>query len=245
MLKNKKILLVESNTVNRLLISATLSERGAFVQIIASEEQLEELNLGEDIDMAIVDLHFAGANGLSIVKKMVAKKGEQFPVFGMTNNVDEFKAKQPSFSKICTLLSKPFSIDDFIEQSRVNSVEEGSQDITMGQDLYSLDKIRGMSRGNESFVERMVAIFVDDIPKSMEKILTATKENDYSKIKAAVHRMKPSLKMMSINSIEKEVEKLEHICAEMTLLDEVPSLVAKIEKVLKSVVQSLMQSTEN
>lgn len=105
--------------------------------------------------------------------------------------------------------------------------------------LYSISKIEGMSRGNDDFVKRMIEIFVDDIPKSLDKITQALSEENYAIIKAAVHRIKPSLKMMSVNSIEQDVEKLETYCAESLSLDEVPALVARIEEVLLSVVTQL------
>lgn len=239
MLKNKKILLVESNTVNRLLISSVLSESGAYVQIIASEEQLEELNLGEEIDIAIIDLHFEGANGLSILKKMVVRKGSDFPVFGMTNSIEEISDMQPNINKLCTLLEKPFSIEKFkqliVQKSLLGDTNNGN----LEDELFSLSKIKDMSRGNESFVDRMVGIFVDDIPKSMDKILVAMENKDYAIIKAGMHRIKPSLKMMCINSIENDVEKLEYNCEQMVSLEDVPFLVSKINNVLSRVVESM------
>lgn len=239
MLKNKKILLVESNSVNRLLISSVLSESGAYVQIIASEEQLEEFNLGEEIDIAIIDLHFEGANGLSILKKMVVRKGGDFPVFGMTNSIEEIKVMQPNIDKLCTLLEKPFSIENFKQLINKNSLKVGLTHESLEEELFSLVKIEDMSRGNESFVQRMIGIFVDDIPKSMDKILLAMENKDYSIIKAGIHRIKPSLKMMCINSIESDVEKLEYNCEQMVSLEDVPFLVSKINNVLIRVVESM------
>lgn len=93
---------------------------------------------------------------------------------------------------------------------------------------YDLSKLTAMSGGNTAFVEKMVHTFLSLAPNSIEDINNALSAADYPKLKAAAHKLKPSLDFMGIGSLAQDIRILENYAANLQNLDQIPTLVKTI-----------------
>jgi len=100
--------------------------------------------------------------------------------------------------------------------------------------LTSLDYLKKVSLNNEAFIKEMITIFLRQTPQLLEALKDASNKEDWVAFRAIVHKLKPSLQMMGINSalplipliertskLEKEIDlfpqRLEQLCHICTL----------------------------
>jgi HPt (histidine-containing phosphotransfer) domain-containing protein len=122
----------------------------------------------------------------------------------------------------------------------VTSVAMASDELTKSTVLYDLSTLDEMSRGNKVFYDKMINIFIDSSASTITDIQKALEANDYERVAKLVHRMKPSILNLNINSIVDEVKYLEQINASVDL-DKVNQAIGKLFSTLNSVRESLLK----
>ena len=56
--------------------------------------------------------------------------------------------------------------------------------------LYNLNQLREIASGNEEFVDKMVALFLEMTPELLNRIASGLQLQDWDEVKAAAHKMK-------------------------------------------------------
>ncbi|MFI0491114.1 Hpt domain-containing protein [Flavobacterium sp.] len=77
--------------------------------------------------------------------------------------------------------------------------------------LYDLQLIHKMCRGNEEKVAEMVEVFIDQVSQFIQEIMSAYSEKDFSRIKSLVHKTKPTLTYFGTITLEKELLYIEDL----------------------------------
>ena len=102
------------------------------------------------------------------------------------------------------------------------------------EQLYDLSLIDKMCRGNQQQIEKMIHAFISQTSESMEDLKLAGAKNDLLKMKAIVHKIKPSFTYYGTVTLEKEMKILEaFILGEF----EISELEIKIDAVVKLAAQ--------
>jgi len=106
--------------------------------------------------------------------------------------------------------------------------------------LFDLTNIKSLSRGDQSFVNKMIEIFIEHTPTSIQEIKAAYKKDDFTTISKIAHRMKPSIDNMGIFSLKNPIRELES-SAKMEEIDKnkIASLIDIIENTLIKVIKEL------
>ncbi|MGK7393132.1 MAG: Hpt domain-containing protein [Candidatus Cyclobacteriaceae bacterium M3_2C_046] len=107
--------------------------------------------------------------------------------------------------------------------------------------LYDLSYIIETSRGNTDFVKKMIDLFIFITPESVQKIKQALRENDLDTIAKTAHKIKPSIKSLSINSLIDDIVKLEKCQKDPLKQNEINQIVQHLEDKVGKVVVGLMQ----
>ena len=98
------------------------------------------------------------------------------------------------------------------------------------EQLYDLLLIDKMCRGNEKQIEKMILAFISQTSKSIEDLKLAGTKNDLLKMKAIVHKIKPSFTYYGTVKLEKEMKILEaEILGEYKMSDLVLKINALVE----------------
>ncbi|OIP48525.1 MAG: hypothetical protein COZ16_13020 [Flavobacteriaceae bacterium CG_4_10_14_3_um_filter_31_253] len=105
--------------------------------------------------------------------------------------------------------------------------------------LYDLQIIHQMCRGNHDQVEKMVAVFIIEVSKTIGDIESALSEKDFSRIKNLAHKVKPTLNYFGTVSLEKEVIEVESLLSKDFNINELQSKIATISDISKKVVDQL------
>ena len=73
--------------------------------------------------------------------------------------------------------------------------------------LYNLDKLEAM--GNQSFTDKMISLFIQNIPLDLDKIEKALYEHDFDLVSSIAHKIKPSAAYVCTNSVFEDVKSVE------------------------------------
>lgn len=92
-----------------------------------------------------------------------------------------------------------------------------------------------------AFVEKMVHTFLSLAPQSIADINSASAELDYPKLKAAAHKLKPSLDFMGIGNLAQDIRLLESYAGNLQNLDAIPALVKNISETCLTACEEMKQ----
>ncbi len=109
----------------------------------------------------------------------------------------------------------------------------------MEDKLYSLDQLESLASGDTAFVNKMVDMFIQMAPESVDRMVTALAENDLEDLGAAAHKVKPSIDMMGIVSLKQKIRNLEQWGKNRTNMDMISPLLDDVINTLNDVVQQL------
>jgi len=240
-LKNYKIVLAEDDFTTQILSKGILSELQADVTVVENGKQLINLLKVETFDLILIDLGLPEMDGFQAIleiKKQNLSTSKIIIITGEERN-EEYDLLFEQYD--LPVLRKPLDPNHLLKiiLDQEKQIANQNPSLSKNETLYSLEKLEELSRGKKEFVDRMVDLFKQEIPKAINQINEMLAKEDYERIRALVHRVKPSIKMMCVTSIEKEVQQLENYAGNQSDLDKIPALVNHISLVCNKVVASL------
>jgi HPt (histidine-containing phosphotransfer) domain-containing protein len=108
---------------------------------------------------------------------------------------------------------------------------------------YDLTEIKAMCDDNISFLERLVAVFMETLKTELANVKQGAAEGDWDMVGKAAHKIKPSLIHFSITSLKETISGLEHY--ENSDAAHLKTLVAKLEEVITDVLINLKAEFPN
>jgi HPt (histidine-containing phosphotransfer) domain-containing protein len=105
--------------------------------------------------------------------------------------------------------------------------------------LYDLNQLNEIAAGNADFVTRMVKMFLDMTPELVGRIETGLQAQDWTEVRSAAHKMKPSVDMMGVTSLHNVVRNIEVNAKTESNLDQIPELYATLSSTLDQVYDQL------
>ena len=240
-LKGKKILLAEDNEMNRMLATIILNRYGAIVHEALNGKEAVDKMYTTNYDLLLMDMRMPMINGAEATKIIREELCSKVPIIALTANAVTGEYEKCISAGMNDYLTKPFEEEKLIEviakwlgllQNNYSNKEskESSEEA-----LFSIDKLKMMSRSNKRFVPQMLAIFVRETKRDLDKIKTAYADKNIQEINNTAHRMKASIGDLAIHSVKKEILDLEQFKMELESLDKLKTLIMKVEEVLTRV----------
>lgn len=110
----------------------------------------------------------------------------------------------------------------------------------MKQDqLYDLSVIKELIGENHDDMIDFINLFLTHTPIYLNDLIEFSSKHDYEGLRRLAHKLKSSIRLLKITSIEKEIVLLEVYAKGKQNLDEIPQLVDKINTVLLQVFRDL------
>ena len=107
-----KILVVEDNEVNQLLIEKLLYEKGVYVSLASEgEEAIQLIDKGEQFDLIFMDITMPSMDGYKVTKE-IRKRKVKVPIIAFTAHAFERDKHQSNLVGMNDFLSKPFKSED-------------------------------------------------------------------------------------------------------------------------------------
>lgn len=193
-----------------------------------------------DVQMPEMD----GIEATHIIRETIST---QLPVIALTAfaiNGDNQKCLDAGMNDY---LSKPFEesqllniITKWLGKSIISDFNSTANDKNTNP-LYDLAKLEEISRGNKDFVEKMIRLFVEQVPASIEEMQAAYLERNFEIIKKVAHRIKPSIDNMGVSSLKAEIREIETLAMENTDSPKLIKLIQQLDSKIRKVVDKLRQ----
>jgi HPt (histidine-containing phosphotransfer) domain-containing protein len=101
--------------------------------------------------------------------------------------------------------------------------------------------VEAISGGDESFVRRMVQLFIDTMPPSLEELQRETHAANWDSVSKLAHKMKATVDSMGIASLQETVRTIEHNGKKGEHAEVIPALVAQFVSVIQDCIAQLKE----
>ncbi|MBG9376713.1 PAS domain S-box protein [Panacibacter sp. DH6] len=247
-LRNKRILLVEDNEMNRVLATIILKQYSAIIdEAINGEEAIAALKTNE-YDLVLMDMRMPVMDGIEATQVIRQEISKTIPIIALTANAITGEKQKCLESGMNDFLVKPFEEEELVQMLAkwlgINSLYEqtnnqaGSASL-VSEPLFSIENLKNISRGNKEFIEKMLTIFVKEVKLALQEIRLAEESSNIDKIRSTAHRIKPSLTNMAVNAIRQEILDLEVFELAGEKLSQLPEMINKVENVLTDVIEQI------
>ncbi len=220
-----KILIVEDNTMNQLVVANTLKLWGAVFDIAANgQEALEKLK-ENNYDCILMDLSMPVMNGFEAskrIRKDFPTPKKDTPIIALTASVLLTSRDKVYESGMNCHLAKPFRPADLFNKIRELINPEKIMDAmpepeslvetppAIPSRITDLTVIEELTEGNPDLMIELIEQFILNTPEYLQEAAEAVKGSDYAKLAAISHKMKPTFHYMGMEKTRETIQQLEN-----------------------------------
>jgi PAS domain S-box-containing protein len=241
LLSGLNILLVEDNDMNRLVVKHTLSQTKVNLEEVVNGKEAIKIIKEKDFDLILMDVQMpimGGMEATEIIRKTLKKN---VPIIAFSANA--FKSEIDACLAIGfnDYIIKPFQRNTLLSSILKHTIKK---DVNLFEQnkvekLYNLEVLKSLAMRNQEFMESMIDLFIDIIPKSVKEIQDAFDNNDYESILKVAHRIKPSIDNMGIVTLNEPIRELEKFDFENEDIHKLKSLVYLVTNTLMETISQL------
>jgi CheY-like chemotaxis protein len=241
-------LVVDDCELNRLLATYMLSREGFDVDSADNGLVAIEILKNKPYDFVLMDLQMPVMDGYCATSIIRDELHLKTPVIGFSGSINKNEIMQCYKSGMTDYINKPFTTETLTNTLRKHKLNEPKEcyrpssavNETSGKALlYSLDKLKLSSQGNNLFVKKMVGVFCNTMPQQVRSMVMALSEKDYPTIKSVAHKIKPAINSLCIESLVESIRNLENL--DPTMLDwaNIQKMISEVKTILTEVIEGL------
>lgn len=198
-LANKKILIVDDEEYNRLLLRTILTNYGPAITEanngIKALLALKETNF----DLIIMDIRMPEMNGIEATIE-IRKGNADVIILGATAVINEEKITSCKQAGMNDIIFKPISMEELsvklnklftLPNERENTVDSDIKSIDTSINLNAIDHDTG---GDEKFKKELIKVFHKSLNETVAHINQLVEDNNYNLISEKAHKIIPSCK---------------------------------------------------
>jgi HPt (histidine-containing phosphotransfer) domain-containing protein len=107
--------------------------------------------------------------------------------------------------------------------------------------VTNLDYLHSLSKGNTSFVQEMIRIFLEETPEEIHLMEKAIADQDYDLVKSTAHKLKSTIPFVGLDKlIDREVTEIEELATKKTDIQKIALEFDKIKKACERACLELM-----
>lgn len=195
-LSGAKILLVEDNVVNQLVMSELLIGKGMDIVIANNGQEALEVLEREEFDGVLMDCQMPVMDGFEATRKIRAQdKFKTLPILALTANaMSDDREKVLAVGMDCHI-AKPVQIPQvFVTMAQWITPEKQKTQVYQGDiDQEVLQRIRDIQRpGYESVIVRLIDAYLSSAPRLVNELGRALDSGDGQTVSGSAHSLKSS-----------------------------------------------------
>ncbi len=238
-LEGAHLLLVEDNVMNRFIATRCLSHFGCTTdEACNGREALERLKDGE-YDLILMDIQMPELDGVETTKIIRGELRLDIPIIAVTAN-----AFKQDIDKYLSIGMNDYVTKPFEESQLYDTLAQHLRDRPLLAselvDSYDLSQLEALSQGDQEFVHRMIEVFVEHTPPTLDEIREAMAGRDYGALARAAHRIHPSIEKMGMRQLGNVIREIQH-GATREVIDEpqLSATVGRFTETLERVIKRL------
>ncbi len=240
--QNLKVLLVEDNDINRLYANSILKNWNCSIEMAENGYVALEKIKNQHFDIILMDVQMPVMDGFETTKAIRQSEApkSQTPIIALTANATRADIERCLMAGMNDCVPKPFTPEDLF-RILIKYHNPGAKQTPELVEMVDLSYLKQVSNNNDSFIQEMIDTFIKSIPKSIDDIKTSARVRDWQQLARALHKIKPSLGMVGLNSTKALVVELEQQAKNKTPLKSLPLQVNNLCKQLQLAVNQLKQ----
>ncbi|WP_395056816.1 PAS domain S-box protein [Flavobacterium sp.] len=242
------ILLVEDNDINRMMVQNSLQYFNC--KVTEAENGIEALELlkKQNFDIILMDIQMPELDGIEATKIIRHEYKLLTPIIALTANAFKTEIEKCKEAGMDDYITKPFDETILIEtiaKQVLKNPDISNTNPSIDENLYNLNSLNNLSRGNHDFVIKMITIFTTQTADTINKMNQALKINDFVEVSKLIHKIKPSIEGIGVVSIIEDVKLLEKIAKKTSDKSQILHLFGNIKTTLEKVIIQLQENELN
>lgn len=254
-LAEKRILVVEDNSINQMLVKHTLLKSGAAVEIANNGTHALSFIEKNTYDIILMDLFMPELDGYQTTKIIREELHLNIPIVAMTALAIKGEEEKCFALGMNGYVSKPFTFESLCNEiTRVLNltievpVSESKTQVGNNELAIDLGFLYELAGGDADYAKSMIKLFLENVPTTLKTIQQAIEEKNWSTVGRLAHYIKSSLSVVKVKKMFDLSTKLEsnaqneqnHDLA-LSLIDQLNTLYLKAEFLLQK--NALNEST--
>jgi len=249
----KKILVAEDVELNQHLARHILESRGASVSIANNGHEALQLAKENFFDCILMDVQMPEMDGIKAtqcIRQLTDPVKSSVPIIALTANVHRDDILKYRAAGMNDYLAKPFDESGLMLVILRNEVYAGNGKNHQEQNettaipaadlpLYDLSMIQSMAGGDEGFLKKMIKLFIETVPQNVKELRAGVDVENWEQASKMAHKLKSTVDSMGIKSIRDDIRLVESNAKQQENLEEISSLVQKIESVIHDCIEQL------
>jgi CheY-like chemotaxis protein len=169
------------------------------------------------------------------------------PIIALTANAFKTEIDRCKEVGMDDYVTKPFNEKDLFETiiKHLNLSNKKGEIINTEIKFYNLTHLIALSKNNTEFVIKMLEIFINQAKDIITKTEAAIEQDDFLEVSKLMHKIKPSIEGVGIDTIYNEVRELEKISLTSTNKEKISELFGTIKIILIKVIEQLEENEIN
>ena len=233
-LQGTHILVAEDNPLNQTLIQSIFKQYGLTCDLAENGEVVLEMLSKKDYDIILMDIQMPVMDGVMATEHIRKILRSDIPIIALSANVSSADVSLYRSIGMNGHLAKPYRKEELIQlingtikRSFTNEAFEAtpktaSENKRDSSTLYSLNALKEISGGDESFVTSIIETFRTNTPQYIKEMNLALAKGDFNALKKYSHQMKPSFDILGMTEGARLIRQIE---------DELINPTASMEKI--------------
>jgi CheY-like chemotaxis protein len=254
-LGKRKILLAEDVELNQYLARHMMEAWGFEVDVAVNGKEALLLVQQNSYDLVLMDIQMPEMDGVEATRQIrllkdTGKAGIR--IVALTANA--LKGDRECFLEagMDDYLAKPFTEPDLFQ-----IIANNLTNVTTNHDalvveiprpvtqptatLYNLAMVNSIAGGDDAFVKRMLQLFLDTIPPSLQEMQAETARQNWEQVSKQAHKMKSTIDSMGIVSLKETIRKIELNGKKGIETGLIPGQVNQVEAIMQQCMEQVRQ----
>ena len=255
--KGYRVLVVDDDSVNRLLGQTILKDFGFEVDMAAGGNEAIRKIEKHHYDVVLLDIHMPGVSGIDVAWFLrESKKNRKTKIMAVTaaflkEDIDKYKVagiddylikpfrEVKLYRKLCKLLG--FEAPEY---EKTGDEPAGDQPINQQDQLYDLTELKSMAKNDPVFINEMLETFAKNLEEGIEELNKSAANKNWKKVGDIAHKLRPSLIHLKVHELVPVIEKLEYITLHEPDLSMVPETIKSVNLLAFPLIDSLKKELQ-
>ncbi len=264
MLQGKKILVVEDDFVNQMLIKHSLADTGALLDIAGNGAESVQFLKEKSYDIILMDINMPVMDGFSATRIIRSELQLKTPIIAMTGWSSREEGDKFAEAGMDGCLAKPFGLDAFY--ATLNEVFNKREDApapapvaevpvapvpeilveapkpspaSSGEVQVDLSMLYELAGDDKEYKVTIINMFLQSMPETIAKIEQAIAVQDWDQVQKSAHYAKSSVSVVQVPELYHLAHQIELAAKNRTNLEAVPDDLVVLRKKYAAVEQFL------
>lgn len=249
-LKGKKILVVEDNMVNQMLIGFVLKKVNIVPDVAANGKEAIVLCEKQTYDLIIMDLQMPEMDGYETTLYLRNNLKLTTPIIAMTATAlleDQEKSAKVGMNDF---MIKPFDFTDLYTRLIRLLFNEGAGSVEIKEDMQTEEKLYDLTLleelGDKNAILEVLNLFFENTPNEIRQLEVLSEKNDQEKLYKLAHKLKSAVAMVQseklrdlLKNIEMNAKEAKNIPESREMVMEAIQLFGRLETLLRKEMETI------